>query len=68
MSWIAKIHNQSCHMVYMNYRPVPMHNYIFLTGGDGFHLVVDEKGKFREGNFQKAMSALQGSSGNMKRP
>jgi ATP-dependent RNA helicase DOB1 len=24
------------------------------------HLVVDEKGKFREGNFQKAMAALQG--------
>ena len=63
VSWIAKIHHQPCHVVYTNYRPTPLQHYIFPQGGDGLHLVVDEKGKFRESNFQKAMSALQGGGG-----
>lgn len=57
--WIAAIHHQPCHVVYTNYRPTPLQHYIFPQGGDGLHLVVDEKGKFREANFQKAMSTLQ---------
>lgn len=60
MSWIAKIHHQPCHVVYTNFRPTPLQHYVFASGGDGLHLVVDEKGKFRENNFQKAMAALQG--------
>ena len=63
VSWIAKIHHQPCHVVYTNYRPTPLQHYIFPGGGEGLHLVVDEKGKFREVNFQKAMSALQGGGG-----
>ena len=63
VSWIAKIHHQPCHVVYTNYRPTPLQHYIFPQGGEGLHLVVDEKGKFRESNFQKAMSALQGGGG-----
>ncbi|GMI37979.1 hypothetical protein TrRE_jg13434 [Triparma retinervis] len=59
VGWIAKIHNQPCHVVYTNYRPVPLQHYIFPAGGEGLHLVVDEKGKFREDNFQRAMSTLQ---------
>lgn len=49
-------------MVYTNYRPTPLQHYVFPQGGDGLHLVVDEKGTFREANFQKAMATLQ--SGN----
>ena len=60
--WIANIHHQPCHVVYTNYRPTPLQHYVFPQGGDGLHLVVDEKGKFREANFQKAMATLQ--SGN----
>ena len=61
--WIAEIHHQPCHVVYTNYRPTPLQHYIFPQGGDGLHLVVDERGKFREANFQKAMATLQ--SGNV---
>lgn len=61
VNWIAKIHRQKCHVVYTNYRPTPLQHYIFPRGGDGLHLVVDEKGKFREGNFQKAMATLKSS-------
>ena len=60
--WIAHIHHQPCHVVYTNYRPTPLQHYIFPQGGDGLHLVVDERGKFREANFQKAMATLQSGS------
>ena len=62
VDWIAKIHHQPCHVVYTNYRPVPLQHYIFPQGAEGLHLVVDEKGKFRESNFQKAMATLQSKS------
>jgi ATP-dependent RNA helicase DOB1 len=61
--WIAKIHHQPCHVLYTNYRPVPLQHYIFPQGGDGLYLVVDERGRFRETNFQKAMAKLQASTG-----
>ncbi|CAM9199818.1 unnamed protein product [Ectocarpus sp. 4 AP-2014] len=57
--WIAKTHHQPCHVVYTDYRPVPLEHYIFPFGGEGLHLVVDNKGRFRENNFQKAMAKLQ---------
>jgi ATP-dependent RNA helicase DOB1 len=63
--WITHIHHQPCHVVYTNYRPVPLQHYIFPQNGDGLHLVVDEKGTFRELNFQKAMASLQSSGSNM---
>ncbi|EQC39969.1 hypothetical protein, variant [Saprolegnia diclina VS20] len=60
-SWICHIHHQPCHVVYTDYRPTPLQHYVFPAGGDGLHLVVDEKGKFREDNFQKAMATLSAS-------
>ncbi|KAK9471583.1 rRNA-processing arch domain-containing protein [Dipodascopsis tothii] len=56
--WICKTHLQPCHVVYTDFRPTPLQHYLFPAGGDGIHLVVDEKGIFREENFQKAMGAL----------
>jgi ATP-dependent RNA helicase DOB1 len=34
---------QPCHVVYTEYRPTPLQHYIFPSGGDGIHLVVNEK-------------------------
>ena len=31
---------------------------MFPAGGEGLHLVVDDKGRFREENFQKAMAQV----------
>lgn len=61
--WISKIHNQPCHVVYTDFRPTPLQHYLFPAGAQGIHLVVDEKGVFREDNFQKAMSSLQDRAG-----
>jgi len=60
--WIAYIHSEPCHVVSTDFRPTPLQHYIYPSGGDGLHLVVDEKGEFREENFNKAMSVLQDSS------
>ncbi|KAI7863459.1 rRNA-processing arch domain-containing protein [Spinellus fusiger] len=56
--WICKIHEQPCHIVYTDFRPTPLQHYLFPGGGDGIHLVVDEKSVFREDNFQRAIAAL----------
>ena len=56
--WVCDLHEQPCHVVYTDYRPTPLQHYLFPAGGDGIHLVVDEKSQFREDNFQKAISAL----------
>lgn len=61
--WICKIHNQPCHIVYTDFRPTPLQHYLFPTGGEGIHLVVDEKGTFKEENFQKAMSSISNGLG-----
>jgi ATP-dependent RNA helicase DOB1 len=61
--WICKLHRQPCHVVYTDYRPTPLQHYLFPSGGDGIFLVVDEKGQFREDNFQKAMGSLQEGKG-----
>lgn len=56
--WICKTHTQPCHVVYTNFRPTPLQHYLFPAGGSGINLVVDEKGNFREDNFQKAMGSI----------
>lgn len=59
--WICHLHKQPCHVVYTDYRPTPLQHYIFPAGGDGIHMVVDEKGQFREENFNTAMNVLKDS-------
>lgn len=61
--WITKTHNQPCHVVYTDFRPTPLQHYFFPAGADGIHLIVDEKGVFREDNFQKAMSTIADKQG-----
>lgn len=61
--WICKTHDQPCHVVYTDFRPTPLQHYLFPSGGDGIHLVVDEKSVFREDNFLKAMGSLKDAKG-----
>ncbi|KAK4122799.1 antiviral helicase [Parathielavia appendiculata] len=61
--WIAKIHRQACHVVYTDFRPTPLQNYFFPAGGEGIYLIVDEKGNFKENNFNTAMAAIENKKG-----
>ncbi|CAH3186779.1 unnamed protein product, partial [Porites evermanni] len=57
--WISHLHKQPCHVVYTDFRPTPLQHYIYPAGGEGLFLVQDEKGEFREENFQKAMAVIR---------
>lgn len=57
--WIVFLHDQPCHVVYTDYRPVPLQHYIYPAGGDGIHMVVNEKGDFTETGFNNAMAVLK---------
>ncbi|XP_044754948.1 exosome RNA helicase MTR4-like [Coccinella septempunctata] len=59
IQWISHIHQQTCHVVYTDYRPTPLQHYLFPAGGSGIHMVVDENGTFQEDNFNGAMTELQ---------
>ncbi|MCJ1279955.1 ATP-dependent RNA helicase mtr4 [Puttea exsequens] len=61
--WITKTHEQPVHVVYTDFRPTPLQHYFFPAGADGIHLVVDEKGVFREDNFNKAMATIADKQG-----
>lgn len=62
-SWVCKSHDQPCHVVYTDFRPTPLQHYLFPAGGEGIYLVVNEKGEFREDNFQKAMGMFTEKGG-----
>jgi ATP-dependent RNA helicase DOB1 len=62
-SWIAGLKGQPVHVIYTEYRPTPLQQYIFPYGGDGIHLIIDEKGQFKEENFKKALS-IRGKKAN----
>lgn len=64
--WICHLHKQVCHVVYTDYRPVPLQHYVFAAGGDGLRLVVDEHGNFREESFDCAMAGLRNVGENAK--
>lgn len=61
--WIAKIHHQACHVVYTDFRPTPLQNYFFPSGGTGARIVVDEKGNFNEQNFNLVMKEVEDRKG-----
>lgn len=60
--WICKIKNQPCHLVSTQFRPVPLQHYVYASGADGIFLVVNEKGQFKEDNFNKALSYVDQSN------
>lgn len=64
--FLFQVHQQPCHIVYTDYRPTPLQHYIFPSGGNGLYLVVDDKGKFREDSFQKALNALVPDEGSKR--
>jgi len=57
--WICHLHKQPCNVVYTEYRPTPLQHYIFPCGGDGLHLIVNDKREFNDVEFDNAMAVLR---------
>jgi len=55
--WISYIHHQTCHVVYTDYRPVPLEHHVYAGGL--IYKVVDSNGKLNEDKFDTAMSSLR---------
>lgn len=55
--WISYIHHQTCHVVYTDYRPVPLEHHIYAGGL--IYKVLDSDGKLNEDKFELAMSHLR---------
>lgn len=55
--WISYIHHQTCHVVYTDYRPVPLEHHIYAGGL--IYKVVDGDGKLNEEKFETAMSSIR---------
>ena len=53
--WISLMKNQPCNVIYTEFRPVPLQHYVYPSNSDDIILVVDEKGNFKEDNFNKAL-------------
>merc|ERR550514_939057 len=56
--WICRVKHQPCNVVYTDYRPVPLQHYVYPAGGEGVYLIMDEKGTFKEDNFQRAVASI----------
>ncbi|KAG5490183.1 hypothetical protein JKF63_00302 [Porcisia hertigi] len=62
--WVESIHpTTKVHVIHTDYRPVPLQHYLYPAGADGIFLIVDEKGKFRDDNFSKAMTSMGAEGG-----
>ncbi|KAJ1615084.1 Mtr4p like SKI family SFII helicase [Cryptosporidium canis] len=57
--WICRTKHQPCHVVYTDYRPVPLQHFVFPAGGNGVYLVMDENKVFKQDNYMKALSVLK---------
>lgn len=65
--WTASLHDAPLDCT--DYRPTPLQHFIFPTGSDSLYMVVDERGAFREDNFQKAVAVVHdaGADGGKKK-
>jgi len=51
--WVTHLRGQPTHVVYTEYRPTPLQHYAFPSGGSGLFLVKDERGDFKDRNFDE---------------
>ena len=56
--WISLIKNQPCNVIYTEFRPVPLQHYVYPSNSDDIILIVDEKGNFKDDNFNKALAQI----------
>ena len=56
--WISLIKNQPCNVIYTEFRPVPLKHYVYPSASDDIILVVDDKGNFKDDNFNRALAQI----------
>lgn len=41
LDWVVYLHDQPVHVIYTDYRPVPLQHFIYPAGGSGLYEVVN---------------------------
>ena len=62
--WISKIKNQICHVVYTEFRPVPLEHYIYPSQSEEIINIVDSNGNFKEDNFNRSLNLINYNESN----
>ena len=62
--WISKIKNQICHVVYTEFRPVPLEHYIYPSLSNEIINIVDQYGNFKEDNFNRSLNLINYNESN----
>lgn len=57
-TWVAMTHQQPCHVIRTDMRPTPLQHFVYIQGGDGLYLVVDEGGEFRSPSYAQAIAGV----------
>ncbi|GKT36710.1 ATP-dependent RNA helicase mtr4 [Aduncisulcus paluster] len=56
--WVSCVHHLPVHVVYTEFRPVPLEHYIIPEGSSFAYLCVDDKSQFRSDSFNKAIQEV----------
>ncbi|BAM40246.1 ATP-dependent RNA helicase [Theileria orientalis strain Shintoku] len=65
--WITRIKNVPCNVVSTDFRPVPLNHYLYMSGGEGIYLVLDEDNNFKSSNYNKCLASGPSSSASKDR-
>lgn len=64
--WIATTHNQICHVVYTERRPVPLHFYLSPLGQPKPYMVRNAEGEINDQQFALACASVKANAGAAK--
>ncbi|UKJ90467.2 ATP-dependent RNA helicase [Theileria orientalis] len=65
--WITRIKNVPCNVVSTDFRPVPLNHYLYMSGGQGIYLVLDEDNNFKSNNYNKCLASGPSSNASKDR-
>ncbi|UKK01998.2 ATP-dependent RNA helicase [Theileria orientalis] len=65
--WITRIKNVPCNVVSTDFRPVPLNHYLYMSGGEGIYLVLDEDNNFKSNNYNKCLASGPSSNASKDR-
>lgn len=52
-SWVSITHSQNVHIIYTDFRPVPLNHYVYGSNSGSLYLVVDQNGTIKDSNIEK---------------
>mmetsp|Transcript_78037 Transcript_78037/g.168746 ORF Transcript_78037/g.168746 Transcript_78037/m.168746 type:complete len:253 (+) Transcript_78037:20-778(+) len=61
--WVVRLKGRPCHVVYTEFRPVPLKHYMYPSGSKRIFLICDEEKKFNKKHFDLVNKELENNDG-----